>query len=121
MRGNRLDVQSERIDPVPRSGSVKQALDTGICLDITKHRDFLLYQATAGGGTALKNLMVSRLIECLKQLQPGDDIHQACLSANENIRSELGILHPSCETKQLPKVESTMRKKFCIGKKFEPE
>lgn len=81
--------------------------------------DFLLYQATAAGGFAVRRLMIQCLIDGLERLGPGDSILQACESANEAIESQLKLLNLASVTGQVPKIESTLTKKFCIGK-FRP-
>lgn len=105
----------QEIDVAPVIGSREKAMKEGACLS-NKHPDFLLYQAAASGGKALRQLMIPCLMESLGQLGPSDDFYQACLSANRKIQKELQTLDPDRVTGQLPKIESTLVKKFCIGK-----
>lgn len=95
-----------------------QAMKDGVTLK--HHRDFILYMATVSGGYALRYVMIPHLIDSLRELGPSDDIMQAFVQANEKIKNELKGLDPASITGQLPKVEFTSSKKFCIGKQFPP-
>lgn len=106
-------------DPLPTGGGRQQAQTEGACLQWW-HTDFLLYQAAASGGKALRYLMIPRLIESLRELGPADDILQVFLLANKRIRAELKQLDPGSVLRQLPKFEVTLEKKLCIGNEFPP-
>ena len=83
------------------------------------HPDFLLYQATVSGSAALRHVMIPCLIDSLRELTPSDCMTQACLKSNKRISRELERLDPHNQCGQLPKYESTLKKKLCIGK-FNP-
>lgn len=101
----------------PTSVSGPRPAGRGVSISITSdYPDFLLYLSTAVGGKSVRNLMIPNLIENLKELGPSDSFYSACEKTNRGIRMELKQLGP--EIRQLPKIESTLEKKFCIGKKF---
>lgn len=62
--------------------------------------------------------MIPCLIDSLKELSPSDSVLQACEKANEKIYTQLEELDFTKKYNQLPKIESTLKKKFCIGKRF---
>lgn len=89
-----------------------------------QHADFLLYLATGIGGYAFRMVMIPCLLKSLGLLDPGDDILQGCTLANEHIDKELKLLKDRHQkdtdqdliVPQQPKLESTLKKKLCIGK-----
>lgn len=108
---------SSQSDPT-RPESLGKIKEDGVTLK--QHPDFLLYMATVNGGKALRYVMIPCLIESLKELSPYDSVLIACEKANGKVDQELGVLDPTNEHQQLPKMESTLKKKFCVGKKFLP-
>lgn len=89
------------------SGGHKEKTEKGITL--SQHADFLLYLAPNGCSEALRDIMISHLIDSLQELTPSDSFLLACEKTNNIIASQL---------EQLPKIDSTLKKKFCVGKKF---
>lgn len=83
-----------------------------------KQPDFLLYQATVSGSYALRNVLIPCFVDSLRELGPYDDIQQACLLTNEKVEKELRRIDPGFDIGQLPKVEYTMKKYFCLGQKY---
>jgi hypothetical protein len=105
-----------REDITPGLSSREQAEKEGICL--ANQPDFLLYLATYSGGYAYRHVMIPRLIDSLAELLPSDDMYLACVAANKRIRMELEAQNLLAQS--LPKIESTLQKKLCIGKEFPP-
>lgn len=89
----------------------------GIGLGV-KDPDFLLYYATTNGGLAYQNLMIPCLIESLRMLSPTDCMSVACMRASGRI-DRYTAEHCLPDLCQIPKIELTFRKKFCIGKNFD--
>lgn len=103
---------------MPGIPSAEQARKEGVTLK--HHPDFLLYMATVSGGYAFRYVMIPCLVDCMRQLSASESVSQACESANNKVKQQLEKLDPQGKGGQLPKVESTLRKKFCIGKQFPP-
>lgn len=104
------------MDPVPGPSTLNQAMREGITLKY--HPDFLLYMATVTGSYAMRHIMIPCLIDSLAQLAPSDCILQACTAASEKVKRDVKQFGPTL--RQLPKFESTLSRKFCIGKLFPP-
>jgi hypothetical protein len=101
------------VDPRPQNKKKETAEEEGISLN---KPEFLVYLATASGGYALRHLMIPCLMESLRELNPSDCLIDACQSANHRIENELKRGNFGPEIGQLPKIESTLTKKFCITK-----
>jgi hypothetical protein len=56
----------------------------------------------------------------MRKLTPSDDLLQACVQTNKKITAEILRLKLPSKGGQLPKIESTLKNKLCVGKEFPP-
>lgn len=108
------DIQEKRhqteapTDLLPTGNRMQQANLEGIQVNCNH---CLVFQASASGLEASRNVMVPELISSLAQLEPHDCIEDA-VKATKN---RLMHLVPG----QTPTMISTLCKKICIGKNFQ--
>lgn len=104
-------------DPTPHLPSLQEAMRNGTHLC---HPDALLYVSTVDGGSSLRDVMIPCLIEAMREMSVTADMNEACQQANAKVGKQLEMLDPNNRVRQLPKCESTLKSRLCIGKEFPP-
>jgi lipid A disaccharide synthetase len=77
---------------------------------------FLLLMGSVRDGETVQ--MIPCLVESMKELKPTECIQQACVVTNNVIKRKQQKQLQGPGRNQLPIAQSTLRKKFCIGKDF---
>lgn len=87
-------------------------------LSLVHHPDFLFYHSILN---PLTHSAVSELHDPLKSLSPQDDFYKICAVANRALLREISDSGCGCGDDQLPLLDSTLSRAFCIGKVFPNE